>query len=159
DAVLDPVDSGSGQFYDTESDLELGGPMDLAFRRYYSSQLSKGGVSTALGTNWMSNFDPRAVVSGANAQVLLFGGMIVSFANSGGAWQLVAPKDIVYQFIASGANYQLLDPRSRWIYTFSSSGALMSISDRNGNAITVTQSANGPALVADGLGRTLTFTY
>ena len=91
---LDPVDIASGQYYGTDSDIELGGPMNLGFRRYYSSQLSGGGVSTALGTNWMSTFDQRAVVSGTSAQVLLFGGKIVSFTLSGGVWQLAAPKDI-----------------------------------------------------------------
>jgi len=158
-ALPDPVDSGSGQFYETSSDMELGGPMNLGFRRSYSSQLSNGKVSTALGTNWMSNFDARSVVSGTNAQVLLFGGTIVSFASSGGVWQLVAPKDVAYQFIPSGANYQFLDPIRSRIYTFSSAGVLTSIADRNGNAVTITQGANGPTAVSDGMGRTLTFTY
>ena len=38
-------------------------------------------------------------------------------------------------------------------------GRLSRIEDRNGNALTVTQGVNGPTLVADGLGRTLTFNY
>jgi RHS repeat-associated protein len=159
EAVPDPVDSSTGQFYETESDIELGGPMDLGFRRYYSSQLSSGGASTALGTNWMSNFDTRAVVSGTTAQVLMFDGTVVNFAGSAGVWQLVSPTDVLYQFIQSGANSQFMDPRCKWVYTFSATGALATISDRNGNIVTVTQGANGPTLVSDGLGRTLTFAY
>lgn len=154
DAVLDPVDSGSGQFYETETDIDLGGPMGLAFKRYYSSQLSSTGATTALGTNWMSNFDAKAVVSGTNAKVLLFGGLVVSFTNSGGAWQLVSPKQTQYQFQASGSNYLLLDPDANRIYTFSSTGALTQISDRRGNSITV-----GASQISDGLGRTIALTY
>jgi RHS repeat-associated protein len=159
DSVPDPVDSSSGQFYETESDIELGGPMNLGFRRYYSSQLSNGGASTTLGTNWMSNFDSRAVVSGTNAQVLMFQGTVVSFASAGGVWQLVSPTDVLYQFLQSGTTYQFLDPRSQWVYTFTAAGALATISDRNGNVVTVTQGAVGPTQVSDGLGRTLTFSY
>lgn len=159
DAFDDPVDGASGQDYETDSDIELGGPMNLGFRRYYSSRLSNGNVVTALGTNWMSNFDPSAVIGETNAQVLLFEGKIVSFANTGTAWQLVTPKDKAYQFIQSGANFQFMDPDRSWIYTFSPTGVLASIADRNGNTITVTQGANGPTQVSDGLGRTLTFAY
>ena len=159
DALGDPVDGGSGQFYEADSDIELGGPMNLGFRRYYSSQLSNSKVPSALGTNWMTNFDALAVVSGTNAQVLLFGGKIVSFTNAAGAWQLVTPKDIAYQFIQSGSNYQFMDPRSQRVYTFSSAGALTSIADRNGNTIAVTQGASGPTQISDGLGRTLALTY
>ncbi len=155
----DPVDSGSGQFFETESEIELGGPMNLGFRRYYSSQLSNGKVTSALGTNWMTNFDQTAVISGTNAQVLMFGGTIVSFTNSGGQWQLVAPTSVAYQFVQTGANYQFLNPQTNRIYTFTAAGALTTITDRNGNTITVTRSSAGPTQVSDGLGRTLTFTY
>lgn len=69
DAVSDPVDSASGQFYETETDLDLGGPMSLVFSRFYSSQLAKSGVASALGTNWMSGYDSAISVSGTTAKV------------------------------------------------------------------------------------------
>src|SRR5262249_1243951 len=43
--------------------------------------------------------------------------------------------------------------------SFDSSGALISVADRNGNTVTITQGPNGPTEVSDGLGRTLTFSY
>ncbi len=107
----------------------------------------------------MHDFDPRSGVSGTSANVLLFGGRAVTFQKSGGAWQLQAPTDVAYQLAQNGANYQLLDPTDRRIYTYSAAGLLTKIEDRNGNAITVTQGPFGPATVSDGLGRTLTFTY
>ena len=158
-AAPDPIDSGSGQFYDTETDFALGGLMRVGFERYYSSQLSKTGFTSALGTNWMGTYDISALVSPTKAQVLLFGGRVVTFASSAGAWQLQSPLNVGYQFAAVTGGFKFMDPRTLRIYTFSPAGTLTKIEDRNGNAITVTPGANGPARVADGLGRTLTFTY
>lgn len=163
----DPVDSASGQFYETDSDIQLGGPMRLGFSRYYSSQLSNGNVSSALGTNWMSNFDAVAIITGANVQVLLFGGKIVSFTNSSGVYQLTSPKDIPYQFIQNVQKFQFMDPSSRRVYTFTTPGVLAasivgtltSIADQNGNTIAITQGTSGPTQISDGLGRTLALTY
>jgi hypothetical protein len=42
-AVKDPIDSATGQFFDNITDLELGGPLDFRFARYYSSALSGAG--------------------------------------------------------------------------------------------------------------------
>ena len=64
DGLPDPVDSATGQYYETDSEIELGGPMNLGFRRYYSSQLANGKVSTALGPDWMSTYDVMAAISG-----------------------------------------------------------------------------------------------
>ena len=158
-AVTDPIDSATGQFYDTAIDLELGGPLNLQFARYYSSALSGAGFSSGLGLNWMSNFDVALGVSGTSAKVLLFGGKVVSFTNTGGVWQLQSPLDIVYQLAAAGAGYKFMDPNSRFIYTFSATGALTRIEDRNGNAATVTPGPFGPTLISDGAGRTLTLAY
>jgi len=164
ESVPDPVDGASGQFYDTFVDLKLGGPLALAFSRYYSSALSVAGLVSGLGVNWMSNFDLSVSVSGASAKALLFGGKVVQFTSSGGVWQVQSPLDTVYQLVAANTvnlpTYQLMDPASRRIYTFDAfSGALKRIQDRNGNAITVTQGLFGPTAISDGLGRTLALTY
>ena len=159
DAVEDSVDSASGQYYDTAVDFRLGGPLDLAFERYYSSQLSRSGKSTSLGTNWMGTFDTAVQLSGASARVLLSGGRVVTFTSSAGAWQLTSPRSKAYQFSASGVNFQFLDSVSQWLYTFNAAGALTRIEDRNGNAITVTQGPKGPTRVADNNGRSLNFDY
>ncbi len=157
--AYEPIDTASGQYFENHTDLDLGGPMNFGFQRYYSSQLSNGKIATSLGTNWMSNFDAFASVLTSSAQVLLPRGLIVSFNKSGNAWQLAAPKATPYQFIQNGTNFQLLDPIRNWVYTFNATGQLTSIADRNGNTITVTQGASGPTQIADGLGRTLTLTY
>ncbi|MEO8096801.1 MAG: RHS repeat-associated core domain-containing protein [Acidobacteriota bacterium] len=158
-ALHDPVDGAAGAFYDVISDLQLGGPLPLPFGRYYSSTLSSSGFLSSVGTNWMTSFDQRVDVVTNTARVLLFAGKVVSFTKAGAVWQLTAPLDISYQFVQSGSSYKLMDPSIALIYTFNSTGALTRIEDRNGDAITVTQGANGPVSASDGLGRTLTFTY
>ena len=159
-SLLDPADSASGQFFDKLVDFQLGGPMRLTFERFYSSQLSLSGASSALGTNWMSNYDLVAVVNGTKAQVLMPGGLVVTFNSSGGQWRLASPLARDYEFAAgSGGGYLFKDPTENRIYTFSTAGALTKIEDRNGNSINVTAGSSGPAKVTDGLGRSLTFTY
>ncbi len=159
DAVPDPVDGASGQFYSTDTDLNLGGPLAFSFARFYASNLPASGASS-LGTNWMSNFDVAAIINGSTAQIRLFGGNVLTFTNSNNAWQLTSPLDSGYQLInAQGSTYQLMTPVNRRIYSFNSAGDLISIQDRNGNTITVTPGANGPTSISDGIGRTLTLTY
>ncbi|MBZ5604605.1 MAG: DUF6531 domain-containing protein, partial [Acidobacteriia bacterium] len=155
----EPVESASGQYFDTAKDLQLGGPLKFGFSRYYSSALSSSGATSALGTNWMSNFDTKITVAGTTASVLLFGGKVLTFENTGGGWRLQSPLDTIYQLATVSTGYQLLDPNTRWIYSYSSTGALTAIKDRNANSIVVTQGANGPISAADGAGRTLNFTY
>jgi len=160
--VAEPVSAATGELFghDETADLSLGGPMGLEFRRYYASWLASNKVSSALGTNWMHSFDVSLAVSGAKATVTLFRGKTVTFSQSGNTWNLSSNERRPYQLAAVAAGgYQFLDPGSNRIYGFGSTGAIASIQDRNGNAITITQGANGPTLVSDGLGRTLTFTY
>jgi RHS repeat-associated protein len=107
----------------------------------------------------MSNFDVSLGISGNSASVLLFGGKVVNFTTNGNTWQLTSPLDIVYQLATSGSGYKFMDPVSRLIYTFSSSGTLTRVEDRKGNALTVTPGTFGPTSISDGAGRTLTLTY
>ena len=158
-AATDPVDGASGQFYEDDLDLSLGGPLNLQFARFYGSGLSSGAFQSSLGVNWMSNFDVTMALNNNTAQVLLFRGKTVNFSNAGGTWTLVSPADIGYQFAAAGSGYQFMSPVSGLVYTFDSSGRLAGIADLKGNALTVTQGPNGPTSISDGLGRTLTLTY
>jgi YD repeat-containing protein len=159
---VEPVSTATGEMFghDETADLNLGGPVGLEFRRYYASYLGSNKVPSALGTNWMHNFDVSLAVSGTSAAVTLFRGKTVTFSQSNNVWTLSSNEQRPYQLAAvTGGGYQFLDPTSNLIYSFGSTGALTSFQDRNGNTITVTQGANGPTLVSDGLGRTLTFTY
>ncbi len=158
----DPVSTATGELYDAgfAPDLSLGGPLPLYFLRYYASLIDSNGIVTAIGKNWMHNFEFKLTITGTNATVLLFGGKTIGFQQSGNNWTLTNPDLVGYQLVnGPGTNRQFLDPASNLIYTFDSSGRLIKIEDRNGNALTVTQPVNGSAQVTDGLGRSIAFTY
>ncbi|MEP7352678.1 MAG: SBBP repeat-containing protein, partial [Acidobacteriota bacterium] len=158
-AAPDPVDGATGAFYDTITDLDLGGSLSVQFKRYYASTLSTGGVLTSLGTNWMSNFDQRIEADSTTAKVLLFGGKIVNFTKSGSSWQLASPLDVQYQLSQGVSSYTFWDPTANLVYTFNSTGGETRVQDRNGNAINVTLGTDGPVSAVDNFGRKFTFTY
>ena len=154
----EPVDGATGQYFDVFTDLRLGGPLSLAFQRYYGSLLSGKGFTSALGVNWMHNFDVALRTSGSNASVLLFNGKQVKFTGSAGTWKLGSPVSVPYQLLQSASGFAFIDPQQKLRYSFTPGGVLQSIADRNGNTITVTQGANGPTQASWGP-YTLTFTY
>lgn len=157
----DPVSLATGElFTDYSPDLDLGGPLPLKFRRYYAAYLLANSVSSSLGNNWMHNFDQKLAVSGNYASVTMFRGGLVRFQQVNGAWQQIGTPRLAYQLVnVAGGGYRFLDLNDNRIYTFSATGDLTQIGDRNGNALTVTPSPSGPSQVSDGLGRTLTFSY
>src|SRR5205085_11751653 len=111
-SLRDPVSTATGELYgfDDHADLELGGPLPLEIRRYYGSMLRDNGVFSALGDNWMHNFDIKLAVAGTTGIVTLFRGKTVKFSQSGAAWQLASKERLSYQLAASGAGFKFLDP-------------------------------------------------
>jgi RHS repeat-associated protein len=155
----DPVSTATGEMTAAAADLSLGGPLPLQFGRYYASRLNTSSVASALGPNWMHNFDQQLWISGSSATVVLYQGKLVRFQQSGGGWKLDGNEAFSYQMVSTGGTYQFLDLANALIYTFSSTGALTAIQDRNGNALTVMPGPSGPTSVSDGLGRSLAFKY
>lgn len=157
--TADPISTSTGEVMKSEVDLALGGPLPLTFSRYYASMLNTTSTPSALGRNWMHNFEQTLSIFGNSATVVLYGAKVVKFQQSRGAWQLASNEMVNYQLLSLGGSYQFLDLLNDRIYTFSSSGVLTRIQDRNGNALTITPGPSGPASVSDGLGRTLAFAY
>ena len=159
----DPVSLATGEVHDPNilrPDLFLGGPLALTFGRYYAAYLTAGGFTGTLGNNWTHNFDFSVAVDGDTATVNLFGGKTTPFQRDGGDWALSSTEKLDHQLQdADGGGLRFLDLSTTRIYTFDAMGRLTRIEDRNGNALTVTQGANSPDTVTDGLGRSLAFTY
>ncbi len=159
--LTDPISTATGELIETPvPDLDLGGPLPLRFLRYYSTYLNLNGDQSAVGYNWMHNFDSFLSLGANTASIMFLGGTRITFQQTDATWQTLYPARRAYQLITSGSTYRFLDPLSNLIYTFSSTtGSLLKIEDRNGNALTVTPSQIGPTQVSDGLGRTLSFSY
>ncbi|MGH9672791.1 MAG: DUF6531 domain-containing protein, partial [Bryobacteraceae bacterium] len=156
-----PVSSNTGEYFghDETADLQLPGPIGVVFRRYFATFLRGSGINSALGNNWMHNFDVSLTLTTTDAVVKLFRGDTVRFTRAGNVFTLIGRERRPYQLLASGNDFRFYSPPSNLIYAFNSTGALIRVEDRSGNALTVTPSANGPTQVSDALGRTLTFTY
>ncbi len=155
----DPISTWVGEQTASAMDLSLGGPLPLQFSRWYGSQLNASGATSALGSNWMHNYDQSLSVLGSTATVTLYYGKTVQFKQSGGTWNLSSKEDADYQLVSASGNFQFVNPPAGEILTFSAQGQLISLQDRVGNVLTVTQGISGPTAVADGLGRTLIFSY
>ncbi|BDC50764.1 hypothetical protein F183_A30800 [Bryobacterales bacterium F-183] len=129
-AAGDPITTFNGEFNLEEADIDLGGPMPLRFTRYYAAFLRGAGVSSAVGLNWMHNFD----ITVSN----LYRGKKIS--------------------ALAGSRYT--DTAAGRIYVFDTSGRLASIEDRNGNVHRITRDPQGLITqVSDDLGRQLLFTH
>ena len=158
--TADPISTATGGLDEGPFvDLSLGGPLPLVLRRSFSSHLESTFGQNAIGYNWTTNFDPYLSISGNLAVVEMEGGGTVSFQLSGGVWSTVFPQRLAYQLVQTSTSYRFLNPENDLIYNFNSSGFLTTIQDRNGNTLTITRGMLGVTQVADGLGRSLTFTY
>ena len=159
-ATTDPISTATGGTYAGPfTDLALGGPLPLVFRRTYDSALAAVFNLTAAGTNWIANFDPYLSVAGNLAVVALEGGGSVSFQQNGGVYTTLYPPRLAFQLVKTPTSYRFLHPQTNLIYDFDTTGRLNKIEDRNGNAITISLGPLGPQQATDGLGRSLTFNY
>jgi RHS repeat-associated protein len=157
-----PVDTFNGELFDQLSpDLELGGPMPLRFQRYYAAFLKKDGlIAGKLGDNWLHNFEMTLAVTASNTvNIVNNQGRLIPFTNNAGNFILLGRQDVPYQLATNGSSFILGDPVSQRLYTFDSSGNLITIADGHGNAQTLIYVSGLLAAVADGLGRSLIFAY
>jgi RHS repeat-associated protein len=159
--VIEPVSMSNGAEVNSWLDLRLRGPLPIYFERYYSSALfNEGQVSSALGPNWMHNYDLKLTAGATSAGVVYYRGQTIRFLNNSGVWTQSSTDALAFQLLQSGTTYRLLDPGRKLVYTFDgATGHLQSIQDRNGNTQTLTYTNGLLSRVADGLGATLDFAY
>ncbi len=165
ETTADPIQTATGEFYTLPLvDINLGGPMSLNFNRRYASGLkAEGLVQSALGSNWIHNFNIGLInIASESLDVVYTGGKIISFKKSDSNWGLTNNEEIVYQLREdSNGDFWFLDPLANLVYHFNgTTGALGSIQDRNGNALSFSYDASKRlAKVMDGLGRSLSLSY
>ena len=167
----DPVNAASGEYVlDPPPDLDLGGPLPLIFqRRYASGPHTAGPFSDALGPNWLHDLDIEMDSPNDETVIIGFKGYKqIEFVKPLGIpyWCLNFHQEPVrYQLCRRGwkaaTDFWLMDPAQERVYRFDKDTLTLSeIRDRNGNSLFFTRNDFGRIThIADGLGRTLTFTY
>jgi RHS repeat-associated protein len=173
--VADPIGTATGELYDAlPPDLDLGGgPLGIAFERYYGSELVADGFARtgtgaldtlgSLGPGWRHRFEWSLERAGDVAEVLSPDGRVIRFEDSipglaAGVWTLVGRSDVPFQLVNTAGTTTLVDPRTTLRYAFGSLGELVNIRDRRGNQLTLSYSGGRLVQVSDGLGRVLAFT-
>jgi YD repeat-containing protein len=158
-----PINLTNGNTYIQQTDVSLpglGGGLKLT--RTWSSiwPTSQGISATGLfGTNWRSTFEEQVFTGSGGIQYARGDGSYWIFA-SGSSGNVVAPANVTAT-LTSGASY--------WTITFqngeqrefdNTSGSLIAIIDRNGNATQLSYDAtNRLTTVTDPVGRHLYFSY
>ena len=157
----DPVQCTTGNLTETVTDLAVAGrgPALNLSRSYNSLDAATASSPEALGWGWADGYAMSASVDGSgNVTIHQGNGSTVTFSPSSGAYtqapwvtaRLVKNADGTY-------TYTLADQTT---YKFSSAGALMSITDREGYATTLGYNASGQlTTVADAAGRNMAFSY
>ncbi len=158
----DPIACATGDFSETQSDLAVGGRgVGLDFTRSYNSQSAVAGEPSAFGYGWTSSFSDHLVLEPFLHLVTLVSGEggVVTFAEvSEGTFTAPAwSQDKLSGTVESGYTLTLADQTK---YKFSGAGRLESVTDRDGNATTLTYNEAGQlTTITDSVSRKIKLKY
>lgn len=152
----DPVDTATGNFYETQTDLSVTGrgPALRLSRSYNSLGASTPGP---FGYGWTDSYAMSLTINASSAVVTQDGGAQVPFLLSGSTWS--PPPRVLATLSHNGNGTWTFARRAREVYTFDASGRLTAIGDLNGYTTTVSYPSSTSRVVTDPAGRTLTFTF
>jgi YD repeat-containing protein len=142
----DPVSCATGNYSETQTDIAVGGRgVGLNLTRTYNSQAGAEGSKGAFGYGWTSSFSDHLVVNKTSKVTTLYqaNGSTVPFTEgTGGSFTASAwTQDTLSGTEGSGFTLTLA---SQVKYKFAgASGRLESVSDRDGNATTLTYNEAG----------------
>lgn len=160
--VGDPVNCATGNFLQSTTDISVPGRGPApALSRTYNSLAA--GVPSPFGYGWASSYtmslatDPMC---GCAATVTQENGSTASFNLMNGAWTSSLPNQLYATLTHNTDGTWTFVRAARSIFTFSSSGQLVSESDLNGNITSLSYNGAGQLVtVRDQAGRTVTITY
>lgn len=148
----------SGNFSRTYTDMTMKTPgFDLNIARTYNSgdERSTGNI---ISEGWTFGFQGKVDTIGNSTSIRLPNGSGSSFRlNANGSF---TAKDTRDTLVKQGDGTYLYTTSDQYTYIFNSSGYLTSMSDSNGNKITITiDSAGKPTQISDVAGRYYTISY
>lgn len=159
----DPVDCATGNLTEAVNGFTIPGMgVPLSFGLTYNSLAD--GTSSVVGFGWTTPYNMSLQISQSaglapSATVVAGDGSTVTFTDTGGSY--AAPTWAQATLTAnSNGTYTFYDARHLLTYVFSSSGAWLSVTDRNGWSTSATYNSAGQMVaVTDPEGRQLTFSY
>jgi RHS repeat-associated protein len=159
----DPVTCATGNFTETQTDFAIGGRgIGLDLTRTYNSQAAAAGEHGAFGYGWTSSFSDHLVVNKTSKVTTLYkaDGATVEFdEESGGVFKAPAStQETLSGTEAAGYTLTLADQTK---YKFAgATGRLESVTDRDGNATTLSYSGAGRLeTITDPVARKIKLTY
>lgn len=160
----DPVNSFSGEFWESLTDLDVPGigPALAWTRSYGTTRASQDGP---LGRGWSSSYGLRLAPDGGTdlstapwIQVVQENGSAVLFTTNGlGGY--TAPSRVLASLERMSDGTFVFTRRQQQRFTFDAHGRLTALADRNGNTATLTYEGARLAQVANGRGQYLALTW
>jgi RHS repeat-associated protein len=159
----DPIETATGDFSESQTDISVGGlGVGLQLTRSYSALAAASASSPGIfGYGWFSSFNDRLSFEeeGAVITVERADGSTVPFTSDGKGGFDPAPwsKDTLSGNAETGYTYK---GASQIEYGFAPSGALQSVTDRNGNETMLAYTEAGRLqTITDPAARQITLTY
>ena len=156
----DPVNTATGDYNETATDLAINGRgPGLEMTRTYSSLAAEAGESSVLGPGWAFAYGMKLSLDGLGSATVTNGnGSKTKF--DPGPSGFVAPPRILAKLVENGDGTYTYTVKGRSTYTFNAAGALTGIVDINGNKTTLAYNGTGQLQTAtDVSGRSLSFSY
>ncbi len=157
-----PVSCATGNDSESQTDFAIGGRgVGLDLVRTYNSQAATEGAKGIFGYGWTSSFSDHLVIEKAAKTVASHqaDGGTVTFTEAGGE-AFTAPAWTQDTLAGSEASGYTLTYASQTKYKFSGSGRLESVTDRDGNATTLSYNEAGQlTTITDPVSRKIKLVY
>jgi YD repeat-containing protein len=153
-----PVNCASGDFYHTFTDAKVGGlGPGLELSRTYNSL--NAAASGMFGYGWSSSYDSHLKVNADNSVTITAADGSAVTAEPNGAGGYTMPSWADSTLTVAGGVYAYVRHHTQ-TFTFTSTGQLTSIADRNGHNTTLSYNTAGQlAKVTDATGRSISVSF
>jgi RHS repeat-associated protein len=156
----DPVNTATGNFFHSEEDLSITTrSIPIEFVRHYNSKSTSDGP---LGVGWTHSYNIKLTDTG-NLISVRWGDSKTDYWNPDGAGGYVPNTVGLYDKLENNGGYWVLTKKNLDVYTFDQDGKLHTITDKNGNAVTLSYNYSPVpdyvTEITDSAGRTLSLGY